>query len=62
VDDIVQVSQEENDLLIRPFTIEEIREAVFEMEHNKAPGPDRFPAEFYQSCWEIIKYDLMELF
>jgi hypothetical protein len=32
------------------------------MEHNKAPGPDGFPAEFYQVCWEIIKDDLMELF
>jgi hypothetical protein len=62
VDDIVQVSQEENDLIIRPFTHEEIQEAVFQMEHNKAPGPDGFLAEFYQACWEIIKDDLMELF
>jgi hypothetical protein len=23
-----------------------IREAIFHMEHNKAPGPDGFPAEF----------------
>jgi hypothetical protein len=62
VDDIVQVSQEENDLIIRPFTHEEIQEVVFQMEHNKAPGPDDFLAEFYQACWEIIKDDLMELF
>jgi hypothetical protein len=27
--DIVQVSQEENDLIIRPFTCEEIRESIF---------------------------------
>jgi hypothetical protein len=32
------------------------------MEHNKALGPDGFPIEFYQSCWEIIKNDLMDLF
>jgi ribosomal protein L21E len=32
------------------------------MEHNKAPGPDEFLAEFYQACWEIIKNDLMTLF
>ena len=32
------------------------------MEHNKAPGPDGFPAEFYQVFWEIIKDDLMALF
>jgi hypothetical protein len=29
VDDIVQVSQEENELLVRPFTMEEVREAIF---------------------------------
>jgi hypothetical protein len=32
------------------------------MEHNKAPGPDGFPAEFYQNFWEIIKSDLLALF
>ena len=32
------------------------------MEHNKAPGPDGFPAEFYQAFWKIIKDDLMALF
>jgi hypothetical protein len=62
VDDIEQVSQEENDLLTRPFTMDEVWEAIFQMEHNKAPGSDGFPAEFYQSCWEIIKNDLMTLF
>jgi hypothetical protein len=24
------------------------------LEHNKAPGPDAFPTEFYQHFWEII--------
>jgi hypothetical protein len=32
------------------------------MEHNKAPGPDGFPAEFYQTIWETIKVDLLDLF
>jgi hypothetical protein len=32
------------------------------MEHNKAPGPDGFPAEFYQTFWEVIKKDMMTLF
>jgi hypothetical protein len=58
----VQVSQEENDLIIRPFTHDEVREAIFQMEHNKAPGPNGFSAEFYQVCFEIIKDDPMDLF
>jgi mRNA deadenylase 3'-5' endonuclease subunit Ccr4 len=32
------------------------------MEKNKAAGPDGFPIEFYQACWEIIKSDLMKFF
>jgi hypothetical protein len=32
------------------------------MEHNKAPGPDGFSAEFYLVFWEIIKEDLLILF
>jgi hypothetical protein len=35
---------------------------IFQMEHNKAPGPYGFPMNFYQVCWEIIKIDLMALF
>jgi hypothetical protein len=61
-DDIPQVSPQENAILTSPYSEEEIRKAVFQMEHNKAPGPDGFPAEFYQSFWDIIKVDLLELF
>ena len=32
------------------------------MEHNKAPDPDGFPAEFYQQFWDVIKGDLMQMF
>jgi hypothetical protein len=32
------------------------------MEHNKAPGPDGFPTEFYQTFWDTIKSDLLDLF
>ena len=39
-DDIPQVSYEENNLLTAPYSEEEVRKAVFLMEHNKALGPD----------------------
>ena len=32
------------------------------MEHNKAPGPDGFPTEFYQNFWDVIKSYLLALF
>ena len=42
------MSQIENEFLCDEFSEKEIRDAVFQMEHNKAPGPDGFPADFYQ--------------
>ncbi|WVZ53529.1 hypothetical protein U9M48_004457, partial [Paspalum notatum var. saurae] len=62
VEDIPQVYELENNILIAQFSEEEVKEAIFSMEHNKAPGLDGFPAEFYQVFWEIIKADLMAMF
>jgi hypothetical protein len=62
VTDIPQLTPEENNILTTAFTEVEVFEAISQMEHNKSPGPDGFPAEFYQKCWSIIKDDLMALF
>jgi mannosylglycoprotein endo-beta-mannosidase len=59
--DIPQVSVEENNLRTALYS-EEVKKAIFQMEHNKAPGPDGFPAEFYQTFWDTIKLDLLEMF
>jgi hypothetical protein len=60
--DIPQVSSEENVMLTADFTEEEVFEAISQMEHNKAPGPDGFPAEFFKIFWNTIKGDLMAMF
>jgi hypothetical protein len=61
-DDIPQVSEEENRILVEEFSEEEVKKALFQMEHNKSPGPNGFLVEFYQVFWEVIKADLMALF
>jgi hypothetical protein len=45
-DDIPQVTAEENIILVEEFTEEEVRKVIFQMEHNKAPGPDSFRRSF----------------
>jgi hypothetical protein len=60
--DIPQITPDENNILISEFTENEVRDAIFQMELNKAAGPDGFPAEFYQTFWEVIKDDLMPMF
>jgi hypothetical protein len=62
IHDIPQVSDEENEILIDDFTKNEVREVVFQMEHNKSPRPDGFPAEFYKVFWGVIKDDLLAMF
>ncbi|WVZ53969.1 hypothetical protein U9M48_004850 [Paspalum notatum var. saurae] len=61
-DDIPQVSELENEILVSPFSEEEVKMAVFQMKHNTAPGPNGFQVEFYQTFWINIKEDLMALF
>jgi hypothetical protein len=48
--------------LTKQFFEEEIKIALFQIEKNKAARPDGFPIEFYQSCWDIIKKDIIEIF
>jgi hypothetical protein len=48
INDIPQLSVQENELLSKTFTEDEVLAAINQMEHNKSPGPDGFPAEFYQ--------------
>jgi hypothetical protein len=62
IDDIKQVSKAENDILTAPFSEEEVKVAIFQMEHNTAQGQDGFPVEFYKKFWDIIKGDLMTMF
>jgi hypothetical protein len=40
-----KVKQEDNCSLIKPFDEEEIKVAIFQMDKNKAAGPDGMPAE-----------------
>ncbi|XP_019151080.1 PREDICTED: uncharacterized protein LOC109147876 [Ipomoea nil] len=55
----VLVTPEENQRLIGAPSEEEIKSCVFSLGANSAPGPDGFGGGFYQSCWDIIKEDLI---
>jgi hypothetical protein len=40
--------------LVKPISKEEVKRAIFNMKPWKAPGPDGFPAGFYQKSWAIV--------
>ncbi|CAA7046661.1 unnamed protein product [Microthlaspi erraticum] len=56
-----QVTAQENAVLTRCATKSEVREALFMMHPEKAPGPDSMTALFFQRSWHIIKNDILEL-
>ena len=52
------ISETTNNLLTMLPSTEEIKNVVFSMNRNSAPGPDGFGAFFYQTYWEIIREDV----
>lgn len=55
------ISNEMNEDLIWPISLEEVEAVVFGMKKDKAPKPNGFPIKFYQEFWEIVKLDLFEV-
>jgi hypothetical protein len=53
-----KISQEDNDRLVAPITREELKEALFQMHPDKAPGPDGFNPAFYQHFWDLCGGDI----
>ncbi|XP_073353714.1 uncharacterized protein [Aegilops tauschii subsp. strangulata] len=48
--------------LERPFSEDELWNAVKQLPTGKSSGPDGFSSEFLHSCWPIIKDDFCEAF
>lgn len=44
------------------FTLEEIREVIFDCDRNKSLGSDGFSLGFFSENWDVIKEDLLRVF
>lgn len=60
VEDVIPplVSAEDNVMLTNLPSREEVKNAVFSLNANGAPGPDGFGGVFYQKYWDIISDDV----
>lgn len=52
------VTDSMNTKLLQPFTMDEVKAALFSMAPEKAPGPDGMTPSFYQHFWPIVGQDL----
>ena len=59
VEEVVQVVEsvvtpDINEDLLRPFSLDEVKQALFQMHPSKSPGPDGMTALFFQKFWHIV--------
>ncbi|XP_074378461.1 uncharacterized protein LOC141719998 [Apium graveolens] len=56
---VQQISDIENEDLIAPITVEEVKNTVFSMHPDKSPGPDGFNPAFFRSFWSVVGVDVV---
>ncbi|GJZ17125.1 RNA-directed DNA polymerase, eukaryota, reverse transcriptase zinc-binding domain protein [Tanacetum coccineum] len=55
-----RISQDKAELMVREITNKEIKEAIFDIGNDKAPGPDGFTATFFKRSWDIVGEDVCD--
>lgn len=52
------LSQEQQVEMLRPFTENDVKMALFFIPGDKSPGPDGFRSGFYKDSWSVIGADV----
>ena len=55
------ITTEQNQLLTRTIEMMELEEVVKQLKDNKAPGPDGFTTNFFHTCWDTIKEEVLAI-
>ncbi|KAL2235283.1 UNVERIFIED_CONTAM: hypothetical protein Sindi_1260500 [Sesamum indicum] len=49
-----RLSDEEENLLLAPFTPADTKQALFDIAEDKTPGPDGYSSGFFKAAWPIV--------
>ncbi|KAH0756998.1 hypothetical protein KY290_020491 [Solanum tuberosum] len=53
------VTEEQKEELIKEYTKEEVKQALWAIDDNKSPGPDGYGSKFFKDCWGL--WEMMSL-
>ncbi|GJT26681.1 RNA-directed DNA polymerase, eukaryota, reverse transcriptase zinc-binding domain protein [Tanacetum coccineum] len=53
-----RLNNEEANNMVKEVSNKEVKEALFDIDDEKAPDPDGFTAKFFKAVWEIVGNDL----
>lgn len=55
------ITEEHNQLLLRPVMPQEVDLAMTQLKEGKAPGPDGFTMNFFHAFWDLIKEEVWQV-
>eukprot|EP00253_Pinus_taeda_P008458 PITA_08458 len=66
IDDITRhiprlITEEQNSLLLKPISLQEVEIAAKSLKIGKVPGPDGFSSNFFHHFWELIKWEVWQV-
>ncbi|XP_035840290.1 uncharacterized protein LOC110913949 [Helianthus annuus] len=59
---LVSLSADEANSLIEPFSLSEIKDAIWGCVGDRAPGPDGFNFKFIKNNWDLFQGDFLKVF
>lgn len=57
-----QITMEQNQYLLEPYTADEVKEAIFSVHPDKSPGPEGMNPTFFQRFWSIVGSNVTSAF
>uniref|UniRef100_A0A803N4Z2 Uncharacterized protein n=1 Tax=Chenopodium quinoa TaxID=63459 RepID=A0A803N4Z2_CHEQI len=52
------LTEDQGRQICRPFSLEDVKQALWGIEENKAPGLDGYSSKFFKASWHIVGQDL----